>query len=307
MATIENLGYLQYSGKLVDDGYMDARKSAEALIGFDEVLRYFIVKAHPELKDVPIDIPVKVQIGSWVALVGVGVGIVATSYLSSAANTLAKNDFKNLNSKDLFKRSLRKLQDVMRLAIHLKGFTRTVTPKFKQNNTVVSIVNTSGQSLDVPTEHLQLYLQANPKMFTKIAKIIEEERVLKIGVIDQNNNEEIEISHTYKYIFAEDEDPSDIILPELEHGKKVELVGEIPKGNERSNSIGLFYNGYTLSCVPAKGSIVTYKNALFSTCKIKGTVDRAYNTGEPIEKKPRIIFDEITPIDNGAKEIGLFD
>ena len=37
------IGYLKYSGKSVEDGLMDARKSAEALLGFDEVLRYFIL------------------------------------------------------------------------------------------------------------------------------------------------------------------------------------------------------------------------------------------------------------------------
>ena len=39
------IGYLKYSGKSIEDGLLDARKSAEALLGFDEILRYFVTKA----------------------------------------------------------------------------------------------------------------------------------------------------------------------------------------------------------------------------------------------------------------------
>lgn len=46
------LGFIKYEGKSVQNGYLDARKSAEALIGFDEVIRYFLyhIKAIPSTK-----------------------------------------------------------------------------------------------------------------------------------------------------------------------------------------------------------------------------------------------------------------
>ena len=237
MSKIEGLGYLKYTGKLVEDGYMDARKSAEALMGFDDAIRYFIVNEHPELKNVALNIPVKVQEGSWLALLGAGLGIIATAYFSSAASTVAENDFKNISSKDILRVALRKMQGVMKIALHLKGFTRNVSPKFKQNNTIVSLINDSGQVLEVPLEFLKLYLQINPKMFASIAGVIEPERVLRIGIFEGEGNkpEEIEVTPEYKHVFAEEEEPTDVILPELEHGKRVELIGEIPKGNERSN------------------------------------------------------------------------
>jgi hypothetical protein len=34
------LGYVKYSGELVRDGYLDARKSAQALLGVDEAVRF---------------------------------------------------------------------------------------------------------------------------------------------------------------------------------------------------------------------------------------------------------------------------
>jgi hypothetical protein len=36
------LGYIKYDGKLVESGFFDAKKSAQALIDFDESLRYFL-------------------------------------------------------------------------------------------------------------------------------------------------------------------------------------------------------------------------------------------------------------------------
>jgi hypothetical protein len=41
------------------------RKSAEALLGFDEMLRYFISKEEPQLSNVPYEIPVNIKKGSW--------------------------------------------------------------------------------------------------------------------------------------------------------------------------------------------------------------------------------------------------
>ena len=36
------LAHIKYEGELVSEGYLDARKSAEILIGIDEILRYYI-------------------------------------------------------------------------------------------------------------------------------------------------------------------------------------------------------------------------------------------------------------------------
>ena len=41
------LGYIKYSGELVRDGYLDARKSAQALLGVDEAVRFFVFQQAP--------------------------------------------------------------------------------------------------------------------------------------------------------------------------------------------------------------------------------------------------------------------
>jgi hypothetical protein len=48
---------------------LDARKSAETLLGIDEVIRYFLYQVDPEIQQQHIEIPVLVEKGSWEALI----------------------------------------------------------------------------------------------------------------------------------------------------------------------------------------------------------------------------------------------
>lgn len=57
--------FIKYEGQLVKDGYFDARKSGEALVGIDELMQYFIYQENPAIKDFEFDIPVRVRKGSW--------------------------------------------------------------------------------------------------------------------------------------------------------------------------------------------------------------------------------------------------
>ena len=86
------LGYIKYDGMLVENGLMDGRKQAQAIIGLDEALRYFISKQVPELRNLDFEIPFRIQKGSWEALIPetaatwaqAGLGIVATAYFTKA-------------------------------------------------------------------------------------------------------------------------------------------------------------------------------------------------------------------------------
>ncbi|MBX0334252.1 hypothetical protein K3G39_13495 [Pontibacter sp. HSC-14F20] len=44
--------YVKYEGESVEDGYLDARKAGEALIGIEVALRYFINHENPELQKI---------------------------------------------------------------------------------------------------------------------------------------------------------------------------------------------------------------------------------------------------------------
>ena len=112
MDSIENdyLGYIKYEGEAIESGYLDARKSAEALIGIDEVIRYFVYQEDPELNTIQFEIPVRIRKGSWEALIphnieqwiitAAGAGIV--TYTTTALKKMAENDFKDKKLKDIF-------------------------------------------------------------------------------------------------------------------------------------------------------------------------------------------------------------
>ena len=68
------LGFLKYEGELVNEGFMDARKSAQALLGFDETVRFLIGQQAPELRKSDFDFPGKKGVGDkceWKQLLNV--------------------------------------------------------------------------------------------------------------------------------------------------------------------------------------------------------------------------------------------
>lgn len=311
------LGYLKYEGELVADGYMDAKKSAQALLGFDHAVRFFISELSPSLKNIDFEFPVRVQKGSWeidipkiIELIVIsGGGVVATAYGKKAAERMAENDFENLGVKDIFKKSLQAIIWTIKIGKHLgdlsiKTFKKV---KFKDENTLVGIPNSNEEYLFVPKDYLALYSSSPPKLLSGVAELIENKRSLQVGV-NENDIFFIEtITKRYRRIFTqEEEDTPDVLFPELDHGDDVLLEGEITRGNERTNSLGFGYKGHILSCYPQSGSVVKFKHCLFEKCKIWGTISRLQESGGLGAKKPKILFTNIVPIIETDEEPTLF-
>ena len=57
---------------------------------------------------------------------------------------------------------------------------------FKDNNTLVKITNEKGEELWLPIEVLELYSNCPETVFNNLAKIVEEDRELTIGMVDKN-------------------------------------------------------------------------------------------------------------------------
>lgn len=308
------LGYLKYYGKKVDEGLLDVRKAANALIGFDEVLRYFIYQESSSFQEIDFEIPVKIEKGSWLAYIPdtvqewlvAGGGVAATTYLTTAAKKMAENDFKELGFKTIIKKAFESICWVIKLSSHLKTTKKEdfKNLKFRNNNTEVGVLNENGELLFVPISVLEIYKKCPETLFSNVAQIVEEERELEIG-LQNSSKTKANIIFSQKSIFCSDaNDNEEIILPELIHGQQVELVGHTIRGNEKTNTIGFLYRDHVLTCKPKNGSIVSHKINLFDNCKIKGVVERLDKFGNFKEKKPRIIFSElirIVPVDPQQK------
>lgn len=303
------LGYIKYDGELVENGLMDARKQAQALIGYDSALRYFIGKQAPELRSLDFEIPVRIKKGSWEALipetvagwVQAGLGVVATAYFTKAAQKMAENDFADFGITDVFKKAVEAVKWFARIGKHMGDVSirQFENSKFSQDNQLIGICNAKGEYLYVPKSVFDLYVSSNPKLLEKIAENITEGRGLKIGTFQGSEIDEETIDITNKAIFCkeEDEETDDVILPELVHGDTVVLEGEVTRENKTSNSMGFKYQDHILTAYPESGSIVPYKPILFLKCRLYGTVSRLDEKGRIAARRPKLHFSHLEPFE----------
>jgi len=317
MSDEKHIGYLKYSGEMVDSDFFDARKSAQALLGFDEAIRFFVGEQDFDLKNVDFELPVQVRKGSWeiwlpeiiekgMILAGVGVG----TYLAAGAKKMAENDFQNIGLKDVFRKSLEAIQWILRIGKHSgdlkqKKFEKV---KFRNDNQEIGIPNVNGELLFVPLFFFELFQSSNPKILSKIAELVEEQRLLTIGAFDKAGKPvEESLPKIFRHVFTqEDTEPEDVLFPELKHCQIVSLEGDVTRGNETSNSIGFRYEGHILYCEPEKGSIKRFKSALFEKARIHGTISRVDPFGGFNAKRPKIIFNQIEPIVEEDSQPSIF-
>lgn len=324
------LGYFRYSGEAVKDGLLDARKSAEALLGFDEILRYFLLKEDPSLKEFDFEIPVRIRKGSWEVLIPTLIdkiispeGMMGIYALAVVKKVATDGLFEIGIAKDIektFKGALKAAQWVIKIAIHIKNFLKKEIKgqKIEENEkgTFIKIPNEKNEYLLVPRKYFDLFCECPEKLFEKNTSIIEKERSLEIGVFENGAEEKISITEKEKPIFSSRKEDEDIIFPELIHNQEVELEGTITRGNEKRNTLGFEYQGHILTCRPVSGNIVTFKNKIISQdrdhfflpVRIIGIVDRADQNGNFKEKKPQIIFSDIISLEqNNNQNLSLFD
>jgi hypothetical protein len=304
MRATDYLGYAKYSGSKVQDGLMDARKAAKALIGFDEAYRTLLGYQDPHFRDVDFELPIRVQKGSWEVLLPqtavqwilAGAGVVATGYLTTAATKIAEKDFEGVGTRDIFRGALRGMQWILRIGKHMgtnaiRKFTKVT---FRKNNSEIGLVNDDERTLWVPKGYVDMYAAVRPDLLSKLAELVDEDRTLTIGVIDGRKKTEEKLSSGQKSIFYEDENESDeIIFPEMKHDDRVVLDGDLTRGNETSNTLGLKYKDHILTCHPRDGSIVRFKNLLFSPVRVRAVVSRKDEFGNIAARKPHLLVSRI--------------
>lgn len=301
------VGFIKYDGKAVAPGVLDAGKAGMALTGLDELLRFFNSKQAAELAKAEYDVPVRIREGSWEAVVIAGLSVFAMAYLGRAGNEMAKKDFEGVGLKDVFRKSLEAAVHLVRLVKHtskLKGWLLE-NVRWRNNNSEVGIPNSQGQFEYFPAEYVQWYATMPPHFVKKIAEVVEEERTLTVGVFQNGVVFEEKITVLEKRIFTGElieESDEEFLFPELEHGMNVKLEGRLVRGNADTNSIGLDYQGHNLNCVPEHGSIVQYKPALFLRCMVEGRVSRLTKSHYIADRRPTIIIQRVTPIENDAQQ-----
>ncbi|VVE24015.1 hypothetical protein [Pandoraea soli] len=303
----EFIGFVKYEGPRLESGAFDARKSANALLGFDDALRYFVLAQAPDLRDVDFEIPVRIQKGSWLAaipsdietLLKLGAGIAATAYVTNAAKKMAEKDFDGVGFKDVFKTALEAVKWVAKIGKHLGNlFQRQFeNVKFSDNNELIGIQNDKGEYLYVPRKYLDFYANCSPRILERLASNVDSKTTLSIGVVMGESIDEEIITVDDKAIFVDEEDDvtDEVLFPELIHGASVVLSGEVTRENKTSQSMGFKYRGHILTAYPETRNIVPFKPMLFEKCRLVGVVDRLDEKGGVGATRPKLIFSHLEP------------
>lgn len=307
------VGYAKYKGKATEDGFLDAKKSAQAILGFDHALRYFVNKEEPLLASVKYELPVGVRKGSVEIfipenigdlLTQVGTGVLVVKYLYGLADKAAKDGlFQTGPIKDIktiFKGALKCIQWCIKIKKHIAS---KVAKETFDPNTNEIIIQVEDSVLAVPVDVYKTYKQLPKDIMSQMASIVSDDISLEVGVEENNGVVKEEISVEYKHLFYYETSDDEVLFPNLQHGDKVELEGVITRNNEKTNTIGLEYCGHILTCEPFNRNLLTFKdkivskneNEFFSTVRIIGVVDRTDKDGYTESRRPKIIFDEIIP------------
>lgn len=319
------IGYLKYEGESFSDGYVDAKKQAEAILGFDESFRSIIAIENSKFQQLDYSIPVKIEQGSLIIFLG-AISPFVFKYMSKAGEVVAEKGFSELgiiknDLPKLQKTTLKILQSIVKISKHVGSIKnkkfKKIIPKEINDQNYVEITNDNDEVLLVLKKHHDIFIKIPDKILSKNVKLINSNEKLIIGVFEGHKEEVVEICQVDKVIFYDSNDDVDeeIILPDLKHGDTVtDLEGKINKVIENKNKFSFDYNNHIIDCLLEKGARVgKFKNkiisedreSIFAKVKISGIVSREDKDGLPTAKKPKIILSNIKKIE-GNKEINLF-
>lgn len=303
MATFEDsVGYVKFYGSAVENGTVGAEAAGKTLLAVDDALKYFNRQQSKGFSNLPYEITVRTDKGSWeIAVIG-GIGIFVGAYVKKAAEKMAENDFKDVGMKDVLRKSVDALRNLLELAKHTKGnldFANTDL-SWRASHSSVGITNQDGEEIYIPLEYFRWYLGLPKPLLTRLTNYVEENRILAVGSLDGNSLSETTVELEEKPYFGH-EDPEvadEFLFPELEHGMRVELEGRLTRGNENTNSLGLEFDGHVLNCVPEVGSIVQFKPALFLRCRVFAIVSRLFKQSVEAERRPTLIVSHVIPLES---------
>ncbi|HEY9274434.1 hypothetical protein [Achromobacter sp.] len=310
----EEVGFIKYSGDPVRAGVIDARSAGSALLGLDEAIRFFNAQQSSGLANAEYDVPVQTRAGSWEAVLMAGVavgGAFALSYAKKAGERMAENDFKSVGLRDVLSKSMSAIVTLAKLIKHTEKShewnANRVEPSL--NSSSVIVVDEKGIEIPIPLEFYRWYQKIPPQLLSKMTSVIREDRTLTIGAMQNGELDSVLLVARERPLFeggdGEGQD-GEVLFPDLRHGDNVALEGRLIRGSEKTNTVGLEYQGHVINCIPSSGSVRKYKMALFLRCRVEGMVVRHWKNKLITDRRPRIVVDRVVPLQSDGQN-KLFD
>ncbi|MGE4438959.1 hypothetical protein [Achromobacter sp.] len=304
----EEVGSIKYTGDPLRAGVIDARSAGSALLGLDEAIRFFNTQQSPELAEIEYDIPVQTRVGSWEAVLLAGIGAAGTigatfalSYAKKAGEKMAENDFKDIGLKTVLSKSMSAIVTLVRLIKHTEKShdwsASRIEPSF--SSPAVVVVDELGREMPVPLEFYRWYQKIPSGLLSKMTVAIRPDRRLTIASFSDGEVHAVHLVASEKALFDNEgvsEEDGDVLFPELRHGDNVALEGRLIRGSEKTNTVGLEYQGHVINCIPSSGSIRKYKRALFLRCRVEGMIVRHSKSSYVADRRPKIIVDRVVPL-----------
>jgi|GEM_PF-4945212 len=325
--------FIRVEGEDIVEGQIDIQTALAMLNGTQTVIDYFLKKEDSSLVKLKnINYPIKTQEGSWEVLLQYGVEFVAqhggtiiasagtmllakplsagiTEYAKEKGKGLASRHLERKHDKELFEKAFEKLLSIIKIAQHLGVVeNRRVLNTKVINADKILLVNEKGNVLSTNLDEINSFQECPDKLLKSLASVVTDYRTLSIGYKKDDRIFEVAIDRDSREIFCPDEELQAPILPTLQDGEYVSIVGMVCRGNQITNTIGFQYEGHVITCEPNDKLITAYINAHYKKCEIIGKVIRTSAAEVALGKRdrPKIIFDELKVIMQSTSQASLF-
>lgn len=198
---------------------------------------------------------------------------------------------------------------MIKIAQHLGTITnkRTLDLKLSKDGRTALLTNANGNIRSITMDELKNFQECPDKLLRRLGTVVTDYRTLHIGHKINDTIYEVYIDRESKDIFTPDEDSEMPILPELQDGQRVKLIGVVTRGNQQTNTIGFKYNEHVITSSPNNKLITSYIDAHYKICEITGYIVRSTpaDIANGKRDRPRIIFEDLIPVETINSQISL--
>lgn len=310
----DNTGFIRVDDDSIVNGTIDIDSVENIVKGTREALTFFIKAQDGEFaKEKSLNFPVRTREGCWELLLpaigyagGIVTGAVAkgmSAYATRYGTLAADKKFAEKDLQDIYKQAFINLQAVIKIAQHLDTISNKKSLDLKQinmNTGKALLVNDKGNGITVTLDEVKIFSACPDKILRSIATVVTDRRTVSIGYQFNGMVSQETIDIDSKEIFAPEEDPGEPVLPELQDGQHVKLVGFVRRGNQKTNTLGFEYGGHVITCEPNRKLITGYIEQHYRKCEMTGVVVRTSKSeiAEGKTDRPRVIFDDLILLAN---------
>lgn len=310
----QQYSYIRFEGARVEHGNVSIADLREILDGIEKATKYFIGTEYPLVAKNNYQVEVRLVPGSLTAIIVglamLGGGAFITAYGKKAGETLAQNDIGDKTSADIVNSAVRKVKSTIRIAKHLGGMGgRQSFPEAKIiSKEVIQLPNDEGKKIQVSQLELDTYAKAPKDIFGKLTAPVDAGTTMYVcepGEIPYSKSA-VRVSSSEKIYFGSTEtDTSAVDLPQLQHGERVVLTGELCRANTNTGTLGFKYEGHTLTSSLLQMEISEIKDSLFDKeVEIVATVNRTPSKLDADDelRRPKLVIRSVKIIGDIKRE-----